>query len=126
MSNVPISPQLRRFILTSVGSVPHLEAIVLLKTDAAGWDAARMAQSLFVSERKAGELLEEMAKAGFVSKKGAVYFYDPAYEKLGALVEELVRVYPHNLIEITNLIHSNIRRQAQKFGDAFKWGGQEE
>ncbi|HTL71321.1 MAG TPA: hypothetical protein VL404_08540 [Candidatus Eisenbacteria bacterium] len=121
-------PHIKRFILTSIDSVPHLEAILLLRADPQiGWTAKEIAQNLFVAEKKACELLEDLAKAGFASaKEEALYFYDPASPKLKDMVDELAELYPRNLIEITNLIHSNISKQAQKFGDAFKWQGEED
>ncbi|HEX7186062.1 MAG TPA: hypothetical protein VF756_29825 [Thermoanaerobaculia bacterium] len=45
---------IRRFILTSVPSVPCLEAILLLRNDPdVGWDVQRLAARLYVAERQA-------------------------------------------------------------------------
>jgi hypothetical protein len=121
-----IPPSIRRFILTSIDSVPHLEAVLLLSYDAGiEWDAKMMSQRLYLAEKKAAELLSDLAIAGFAIAKGdegnPLYSYHPATPELREALAQLNQVYAKNLIEVTNLIHSKISKQAQKFGDAFKW-----
>ena len=53
-----IPDDLRRFILTSVPSVPYLEAILLLQRErGAGWTAPLLARRLYLPESRAVELL---------------------------------------------------------------------
>lgn len=37
------------------------------------------------------------------------------------MVDRVAEVYTTSLVEVTNLIHSKLSKQAQEFGDAFKW-----
>jgi hypothetical protein len=125
MEENTIPENIRRFILTSINSVPHLEAVLLLRSDPhAAWDAKMMAQGLFVSEKKANELLMDLCAAGFLITKDntdTLYCYQPRSHELSDIINQLSEIYSKNLIEVTNLIHSNTNKQAQKFGDAFKW-----
>jgi hypothetical protein len=123
MEDIP--ENIRRFILRSIVSVPHLEALLILRHDPrTTWDAKSIAQGLFISEKRAGELLADLCSAGFTAiKEGSefLYYYQPASIGLKEMIDELSEIYANNLVEVTNLIHSNAGKQAQKFGDAFKW-----
>lgn len=47
MTKKEISPEVRRFVLTSIPSVPHMEALMLLRsTTPAQWSARELAQRL--------------------------------------------------------------------------------
>lgn len=118
----PIPEDIQRFILRSVDSVPHLEAVLLLRHNPKmEWDARTMAQNLYISEKKARELLSDLCTAGFAAVKNALYCYSPISEELRKTVDRLSETYAKNLIEVTHLIHSKTSKQAQEFGDAFKW-----
>lgn len=120
--NESIPPHIQRFILTSIDSVPHLEAILLLRNLDTEWTASGIAQRLFISEKKAGEILDDLCTAGFAGKKdGNAYHYDPQSPGLRETLDELNQVYPRHVVEISRFIHSKTDQQAKTFGDAFKW-----
>jgi hypothetical protein len=106
--------------------VPHLEALLLLRAEPnAGWDAKRMARRLYIPEGKAAILLGSLCASGFAEEeKGRhVYRYAPASPEIGDILNRLAHIYGQSLIEVTKLIHSKTGKQAQTFGDAFKWPG---
>lgn len=117
---VPV--EVRRFILTSIPSVPYLEALLLLRGEPdRSWDAARMARRLYLPERAAGELLARLADAGIAQlAAGASARYAPR-EELRDLLDHLARAYAADLVAVTDLIHSRIDRRAQHFADAFRF-----
>jgi hypothetical protein len=124
MSAPGISPDIRRFILTSISSVPHLEALLLLRNEPHAWNAARLAGRLYVSEKTAATLLGELVAAGIAqpeSDRQLEYRYEPRSSELGGLLDQLAVTYTTHLVEITHLIHSKTDRKAQQFADAFKW-----
>lgn len=120
-----IPADIQRFIATSIESVPHLEAVLLLRSDPEKtWSARQLAQTLFIAEKKAERLLESLAAARFAAGEGepaSAYRYQPVSEELRALIERTAEVYASSLVEVTNLIHSKLGKQAQEFGDAFNW-----
>ena len=123
MSSNHLPPEVRRFILTSVPSVPYLEAVLLLRADPErAWDAAQLARRLYVPERRGVELagqLRESGVAAAVGEGGAVR-YAPTGE-LSGLLDGVAQAYAADLVTVSSLIHSRIDRRAQQFADAFRF-----
>ncbi len=130
MNKSEIPADVQRFILTSIDSVPHLEAILLLRQDPEiEWDAKMMAPRLYVSENKANEVLSDLSTAGFATctdQANPRCKYNPINNELREIISRLSYVYAKHLIEVTNLIHTKTGKQAQQFGDAFKWQKEKE
>jgi hypothetical protein len=125
MTKVDMPDDVRRFILTSVPSVPFLEAVLLLRTDpAAAWSTATVASRLYLPEPEVLNLLQAVAAAGIaqpVEGKAKSFHYLPKTPDLAAMLDQLARVYSANLVGVTDLIHSRIDKRAQQFADAFRW-----
>lgn len=124
MTEAPSLPDdLRRFVLTSVPSVPYLEALLLLhRTPETPRSAGDLARALYLPERAGAELAEALVLAGLAERAGeAAVRYAPRDDTLGATVDRLALHYAADLIGITALIHDSVRRSAQHFADAFKF-----
>jgi hypothetical protein len=126
MKQEVLTDDLRRFIF-SIPSIPHLEAILLMRREAGRWDAARLAQRLYLPTERAASLLADLATAHICRQDDATalaWRYQPATDELDALVGSLERYYSQNLIEVTNMIHAGTRRHSRirEFADAFRWG----
>jgi hypothetical protein len=115
---------LRRFILTSIQSVPFVEAMLLFMGQAGlALDAPTVARRLYVSETTANELAAALSAAGIiepVADGGPSWRYAPQSKELARMLHLLAAYYSSHLIEITDLIHSTGARKAQRFADAFK------
>lgn len=124
MAAADIPDGLRRFIMTSIPSVPYLEALLLMRGDASrDWDAPRMARALYVSDGTARALLEALLAGGAVvpGLAPATFQYEPATDELRAIIDSVATVYASNLVDVTNLIHARTSRNAHRFADAFVW-----
>jgi hypothetical protein len=130
MDNAAIPEDLRRFVLTTIPSVPFLEALLLMRADPAQpWSTDTLARRLYVREKVAEGLLAELCRSGIavpwpdagpcVGAEG--YCYRPREEILRERIDRLADLYATNLVEVTHLIHSSLDRKAQQFADAFKW-----
>ena len=124
MPREPIPEDLRRFLLTSVPSVPFVEALLLLR-EARGEpvEATQVARRLYLPEKAAVAVLEQLAQARIVERSAqgpSAHRFAPDPE-LAVVVEQLAAYYRSHLVEITDVIHSRTGRKAQKFADAFKW-----
>lgn len=119
MPNLP--DPVRRFLLTSVASVPHLEAMLLLRSESAQpWSAALVAKRLYIRETDAAALLASLQDAGIAAPaEGGQVRYSPAPE-LAELLDRVAESYSADLLGVTQLIHSRIDRRAQQFADAFR------
>jgi hypothetical protein len=120
----PIPDDVRRFVLTSVPSVPHLEAALLLHGQPGqARSVAEVAARLYVPERTAAELLRALCAAGILQCTEVPeprYQYSPKDAALATAMDALARVYAENLVGITTLIHDATQRSAQRFSDAFR------
>ena len=125
MEKVPFPEDLRRFVLTSIPSVPFLEALLLLRANPTQqWHGDILAQRLYVRERTAQGLLEDLCRAGMIAPCAAphedCYQYHPISNTLRERIDQLADLYARHLVEVTLLIHSSLDRKAQQFADAFK------
>lgn len=125
MAGETIPEDIRRFILTSIPSVPHVEAMLLLRRKPnEHWDTRRVGQRLYVNDRTAATVLRDLCEIGVLeatSEHSPSYRYRPSSEELRQLVDRLADVYNRDLVEVTNLIHSGLNKKAQQFADAFIW-----
>lgn len=122
MTKTPVPDEVRRFILTSIPSVPYLEALLLLRSQPAqSWEAAVVARRLYVAESHAVGLLQALREAGFAEVGEDRYRFSPTPGSLPGLIDALAQTYSANLREVTELIHSGVDKRALQFADAFRW-----
>lgn len=119
MSEV-LTPELRRFVLAAMPSVPHLEALLLLREREAGWPVGELGARLYVGEVAAAALLADLAHAGLAVQEGGIARFAPAREDLAQAVELLAQVYARHVVAVSELIHSTTGRKAHSFADAFR------
>ena len=125
MNRPPIPEDLRRFVLTSVPSVPFLEALLLLRANPdQQWSGEMLARRLYTSERTAQGLLDELCRSGMATPclepHSHCYCYGPSSDALRERIDDLAEHYARHLVDVTNLIHSTLDRKAQQFADAFR------
>jgi len=122
---VDIPDEVRRFILTSIPSIPHLEALLLLCREAdSSWTAASLAARLYIAERTASEVLTDLSQAGFLAdqhESSPTFRYSPGSASQADLVSQTAEAYAVNLIEVTKLIHDRSVARVQEFADAFRF-----
>lgn len=117
------SREVRRFILAYIPSVPHLEALLLMRAEASTpWNADALARRLYIGPKVAEGLLGDLAGAGLVQPvDGGGYRYGPGKEEVASVVAELAAAYSRHVVAIARLIHSLGDRKAHRFADAFRW-----
>lgn len=123
-SQAVIPEHIQRFVLTSIPSVPYLEAALLFH-GAAQLERGRgdLARFLYLPELKAAELLDALCKAGILEAcpgSEERYRYAPRDEALAAAIQQLAEVYASDMIGVTHLIHDSTQKTARRFADAFK------
>ena len=124
MSPQDIPDDVRRFVLTSVPSVPYIESLLLLRRESgSNWNASQLARRIYVPEAQAAQLLEALESSGVaarVSGEENAYRYAPPAE-LSSMLDRVAAHYASNLLGVTDLIHSSLNRRAHQFADAFRW-----
>jgi hypothetical protein len=119
-----ISDAVRRFVLTSLPTVPHLETLLLLwREPGEGWTAEQIAARLYVPPAVAATLADELCAAELLRCSGEPRRYGCRTEQpaLAALIQQLEHSYRTHLREVTALIHSRADHQAARFAQAFSW-----
>jgi hypothetical protein len=125
----PVPPDVRRFIVGYIDSVPALEALLLMRKEPLRrWTAAMLAAELYMKPQDVKPMLVDLAARGLcAADEGADpgYVWRPATPELEGLIERLADVYARYLVPVTNLIHGKPRQGVRSFSDAFKLRGQE-
>ena len=125
MNQALIPEETRRFVLTSVPSVPFLEALLLLRADPGKpWTKDALARRLYIRDRVAETLLHDLCTAGMAARCAppdqASYHYHPSSELLRSRIDNLADLYSKHRAEVTRLFHSSLDGKATQFADAFK------
>lgn len=119
-----IPEDVRRFLLTAIPSIPYLEAMLLFhRSPEVDRSVSDVAQWLYLSERRAVELLESLREAGVLAFDAAGtsrYRYAPRDDALARAIDALSQVYAADIVGVTRLIHDTTGKHAQLFADAFK------
>lgn len=120
--NEPIPDGVRRFVLTSIPTVPHLETMLLLwREPGAGWTAEAIAGRLYVPTAAAQAVADDLCQADIIQCDGEPRRYrcrsEPA--TLQVLFAAVDQAYARHLREVTALIHSHVDRKAARFAEAF-------
>lgn len=119
-----IPDDVRRFVLTSIPTVPHLETLLLLWRDRRpNWSVEQIAERLYVSPSLAADLARDLCTADLLHCEGEPPRYAARREpaRLAHLIDGLDAAYTRHLREVTRLIHSNHDRRAERFKQAFTW-----
>ena len=125
MDDTDISDDMRRFILDSVPSIPYLEVMLLMRNEPhRKWSLHDVAQRIFISESSVADILKQLLSAGVINVSTQwppLYQFYPKDDFLKTMLDQLAVTYSIHLIEVTNLIHSNIDQKAHRFANAFTW-----
>ncbi|RJF96159.1 hypothetical protein [Noviherbaspirillum saxi] len=105
-----IPDEVKQFILGTIPSVPFLEAMLLIRAKAEHpWDGSRLAKRLYMTERAATDVLNQLHQAGLTKEiEGLPGFhcYAPSKPGVAVIIDQLASTYAQHLVEISNLIHS--------------------
>ena len=117
----PIPDDVRRFVLSSVPSVPFLEAMLLMRAHPdACWEPAGLSRRRDVAPGLGEVLSGQLSESAFaVAGKNAGTWCWNDGNAMAATIGELAEVYAENVVGVTELIHSRQHR-AQQFADAFR------
>jgi hypothetical protein len=120
MTAAMIPGDVRRFLLATIPTVPHLEALLLLRGRQDTWTVAQLSSRLYVDAATAIALLDDLAISGLVVADGDGFRYAPTAAELSATVDALATLYARQTVAVAQLIHSSSDRKAQRFADAFR------
>jgi hypothetical protein len=116
-------PNVDRFILDEIDSVPHLEALLLLRRSAPQHlSAAEIAEQLYVSPAQGSAIVEDLCRRGLiVCTSGSEFHYDASDHERNRLLAAVDATYRRELIRISGIIHSKASPSVRAFADAFRF-----
>jgi len=118
-----------RFILDQIESVPHLEALLLLRdTQPQKWTVSDLSKRLYIGRDAARGLLDDLVHRGLVrfDAEGSTYFYEAASEEQDHLIALVDETYRRQLVRISQLIHSKPSAAVRDFARAFRFTKKDE
>lgn len=125
MSDVQLSPELIRFIQTTLPSYDAAVILVRVSRDPErAWTAESLAETMGLDARSAPEvrqLLEHFAHAGALETAGEGAFrLAPETGDLRAVVDELRTAYDRRPVTLIRAVDTASRAKIQSFADAFR------
>lgn len=121
MTDDVIPEDVKQFFLHAVDSIAQWEGLLLLRADAEKtWEAGALARELYIEERQAVEVLEQLMSNGFVARVGTAYHYQSRNAEVDELVGRAAECYREYLVPVTHIIHAKPKSRVQEFADAFR------
>lgn len=119
-----IDQDVERFLLDSIDTVPHLEALLLLfQSPSIAWSVEQLAARIYVSDKQATSILEDLARRSLITRveqSPARYQYVPRSDGQRGLLDQVALAYRTQLVQVTRFIHSNASGSVRDFARAFR------
>lgn len=112
-----------QFILDQIESVPHLEALLLLRSSRPRkWTVAELSKRLYITPDAARLLLKDLAqrKLLVVDSAASIYYYEPPSDEQDRLIGRVDEMYRRQLVRVSQLIHSKPSAAVRDFARAFR------
>ncbi|MGB9029836.1 MAG: hypothetical protein WCC27_06920 [Acidobacteriaceae bacterium] len=117
----PRNPEIDRFILDEIESVPHLEALLLLwNSRPKQWPMEELAALLYLSDERTRQILEELQQRSLILIVDSGCSYNPAYSR-DHLMQDVDKIWRRELVRVSNLIHSKASPAVREFARAFRF-----
>jgi hypothetical protein len=116
----PERSEVDAFVIEEIESVPHLEALLLVwNSRPRQWSIAEMAKSLYLSEDQTHPILRDLQQRHLLLMESDLYSYNADHPK-GETIALLDRIYRHEIVRISTMIHAKPSASVRAFARAFK------
>ena len=121
---IPSRAEVDRFILTSIDSVPHLEALLLLwQNPSEHWTIDGVAKRLWIDREDTRSILNDLARNQFLSVivgdlERYTYRADPGNDRI---LRGVADIYRQETIRISTMIHAKPSSAVRAFARAFRF-----
>lgn len=124
MTSAAIPAAVERFILDSIDTVPHLEALLLIfQSPATAWGVQELAARIYVSDKQAAAILEDLTRRSVITRieqSPAKYQFTGRSPEQTQLLDQVAQAYRTQLVQVTRFIHSNASASVRDFARAFR------
>ncbi|MBL8265019.1 hypothetical protein [Steroidobacter sp.] len=120
-----MEPAVEQFLLASIDTVPHLEALLLIfQAPATVWTVTELSARIYVSDKQAAGILEDLARRSLIVRldpaSAAQYQYSPRSQPQTELLHKVAESYRTQLVQVTRFIHSHASGSVRDFARAFR------
>ena len=122
-----IPEEVLRFIERRINSVPHLEALLLLRENAArSWSDSDIAARVYVAPEQARAILTDLTRHGFITSVASDrYTYNASWDE-SQLMEQVAAAYRRHVVHLSEIIHAKAASEAVRdFARAFQFKPEE-
>jgi hypothetical protein len=118
-----VPEDVRRFLHHAVPSVPHLEALLLLRGDQERpWSVERLAAQLYLPSQRVEVIVSGLEQIGLARRvEAGVWIYAPDSEEKRKAIDRVAEYYRLNVVRVSRLLHAKPDLQALEFSDVFRW-----
>lgn len=114
-----------RFILESVDSIPHLEAMILLwNSRPVGWTVEELASRLYVPKEQVAQVIRDLTRLQIAQEQGDApqkYSYFARSAEQNELMRLVDNAYRRDLVRISTMVHSKASSSVREFARAFRF-----
>jgi hypothetical protein len=125
----PSRAEVDRFILTSIHSVPHLEALLLLwQNPSEQWTVDGVSKRLWIDHEATRSILNDLARNQFVNVIVGDMEQYTFRTDLGNdwILRGVAEIYRQEMIRISTMIHAKPSSAVRAFARAFRFTKEEE
>jgi hypothetical protein len=124
MTSGAIPPAVEQFLLDSIDTVPHLEALLLIfQSPTTVWRVEDLAARIYVSDKQAAGILDDLTRRALIARveqSPAKYQFVASSPDKTQLLDQVARSYRTQLVQVTRFIHSNASGSVRDFARAFR------
>jgi hypothetical protein len=121
MNEGSTTPEVDRFVLGFIDSVPHLEALLILwRTHPRVWAIAELAKALYLQPRQTEAIAGDLTRDGFVaaSSEGVRYAADAGEQD--RLIRAVDETYKRETVRLSTMLHARGSRALRDFAQSFQ------
>jgi DNA-binding MarR family transcriptional regulator len=111
------------FILNTIDTVPHLEALMLLwNSRPVGWTCAELGSRLYIPADKVEGLLHDLVRLQLIAESSTEpprYSYISRTPEQDELMRTVDTAYRQDLVRISTMIHAKASPAVREFARAF-------
>jgi predicted ArsR family transcriptional regulator len=126
--NEGADPAVIQFILDEIESVPHLEALLLIRNSRPRkWTAADLSKRLYISREGIRILLDDLIrrKLLLIDSADSTYYYAASDER-DQVIGLVDTTYRRQVVRVSQLIHSKPSAAVRDFARAFRFTKKDE
>lgn len=115
------TPEVDRFVVEFIDSVPHLEALLLLwRSRPRRWSMSELAKSLYLQPRQAESIAQDLSRAGFLSAAPEGFWYAGDGGEQDRLIGAVDTTYRRETVRLSTLLHARGSRALRDFAQSFQ------